>query len=155
MGSAITSPRATSQRSLTNINPLTSIPVISRPLQVSGARAGRQRCCVSRDRDPREDRALGCAMRPKDPCSDCHPPLIDDLVRQCEENVLPYPPGEIPGLPGLAQALQAVPNRRRRRGQRYRLAFLLSLAMVAVLGEQSPPPPHRPPGRSGGDRNRA
>jgi predicted transposase YbfD/YdcC len=60
--------------------------------------------------------------------------LIDDLVRQCEEIVLPCPPGEMPDLPTLAQALEAVPDPRRRRGRRYRLAFLLSLAVVAVLG---------------------
>jgi predicted transposase YbfD/YdcC len=60
--------------------------------------------------------------------------LIDELVRQCEEIVLPCPPGEMPGLPTLAQALEAVPDLRRRRGRRYRLAFLLSLAVVAVLG---------------------
>jgi len=60
--------------------------------------------------------------------------LIDHLVRQCEEIVLPCPPCEIPGLPTLAQALEAVPDARRARGRRYRLAFLLSLAVVAVLG---------------------
>lgn len=60
--------------------------------------------------------------------------LIDDLVRHCEDIVLPCPPGEMPGLPTLAQALEAVPDPRTARGRRYRLAFLLSLAVVAVLG---------------------
>ena len=60
--------------------------------------------------------------------------LIDCLVRQCEEIVLPCPPGEMPHLPTLARALEAVPDQRRRHGRRYRLAFLLALAVVAVLG---------------------
>lgn len=60
--------------------------------------------------------------------------LIDDLVRQCEDVTLPCPSGEMPGLPTLAQALETVPDLRRRRGRRYRLGFLLSLAVVAVLG---------------------
>lgn len=60
--------------------------------------------------------------------------LIDDLVRQFEGIVLPCPPGQMPGLPTLAQALEAVPDPRSARGRRYRLAFLLSLAVVAVLG---------------------
>jgi predicted transposase YbfD/YdcC len=60
--------------------------------------------------------------------------LIDDLVRQCENIVLPCPPSELPQLPSLATVLDAVPDPRRRRGRRYRLAFLLALAVVAVLG---------------------
>jgi hypothetical protein len=44
--------------------------------------------------------------------------LIDDLVRQCKEIVLPCPPGEIPGLPTLARALEAVPDARRCRRPR-------------------------------------
>ncbi len=60
--------------------------------------------------------------------------LIEDLVRQCENVVLPCPPNELPELPSLAVALGAVPDPRRRKGQRYRLAFLLALAVVAVLG---------------------
>ena len=60
--------------------------------------------------------------------------LINDLVRQCEDIVPPCPPSEMPGLPTLARALEAVPDPRRRRGRRYRLGFLLCLAVVAVLG---------------------
>ena len=60
--------------------------------------------------------------------------LIEDLVRQCESVVLPCPPNELPELPSLAVALGAVPDPRRRRGRRYRLGFLLALAVVAVLG---------------------
>ena len=60
--------------------------------------------------------------------------LIDDLVRQCEGVVLCCPPNELPELPSLAVALGAVPDPRRRQGRRYRLAFLLALAVVAVLG---------------------
>jgi len=60
--------------------------------------------------------------------------LIDDLVRQFEGIVLPCPPDQMPHLPTLAQALEAVPDQRRRHGRRYRLAFLLTLAVVAVLG---------------------
>jgi predicted transposase YbfD/YdcC len=60
--------------------------------------------------------------------------LIDDLVRQFEGIVLPCPPDQMPYLPTLAQALEAVPDQRRRHGRRYRLAFLLTLAVVAVPG---------------------
>ena len=60
--------------------------------------------------------------------------LIDDLVRQLEGTVLPCPPDQMPSLPMLAQALEAVPDQRRRHGRRYRLGFLLALAVVAVLG---------------------
>jgi DDE_Tnp_1-associated/Transposase DDE domain len=60
--------------------------------------------------------------------------LIEDLVRQCGNVVLPCPPNELPELPSLAVALSAVPDPRRRQGRRYRLAFLLSPAVVAVLG---------------------
>jgi DDE_Tnp_1-associated len=65
--------------------------------------------------------------------------LIDDLVRQCENIVLPCPPNELPALPSLAVTLGTVPDPRRRRGQRYRLAFLLTLAVVAVLGGAKSP----------------
>lgn len=60
--------------------------------------------------------------------------LIDDLVRQLEGAVLPCRPDQMPSLPTLAQALEAVPDQRRRHGRRYRLGFLLALAAVAVLG---------------------
>jgi predicted transposase YbfD/YdcC len=60
--------------------------------------------------------------------------LIDDLVRQLEGTVLPFPPSPMPSLPTLVQALEAVPDRRRRHGRRYRLGFLLWLAVLAVFG---------------------
>jgi hypothetical protein len=60
--------------------------------------------------------------------------LIEDLVRQCENVVLPCPPSELLELPSLAVALDAVPDPRRRQGRRYRLGFLFALAVAAVLG---------------------
>jgi len=57
--------------------------------------------------------------------------LIDDLVRQCAELVLPCPPSELPELPSLAVALGAVPDSRRRRGRRYRLSAIVQWARDA------------------------
>ena len=61
--------------------------------------------------------------------------LLDTLVRHCEDVVphdLPVPAGV--GLPALAEVLDRIPDRRHRRGRRYRLGPVLALCLVAVLG---------------------
>lgn len=60
--------------------------------------------------------------------------LIEDLSRQFEDVVLPCPPDQLPGLPSLVDVLAAVPDPRSALGRRYRLSFLLAVALLAVLG---------------------
>jgi len=58
---------------------------------------------------------------------------IDVLVRHREDVVLPCPAMELPGLPGLAEMLDRLPDPRRPQGRRYRLGPLLAVCLVAVL----------------------
>jgi predicted transposase YbfD/YdcC len=61
--------------------------------------------------------------------------LLDDLVRHCQDGVLSgVPAPDAVGLPVLAEVLDRMPDRRDRRGRRYRLGAVLGLCLVAVLG---------------------
>jgi predicted transposase YbfD/YdcC len=53
------------------------------------------------------------------------------LVRQCEPAC--FEDGQVPELPSLVEALEAVPDPRRKAGCRHNLGVMLSVAVVAVL----------------------
>ncbi|MEV4582290.1 transposase family protein [Nonomuraea jabiensis] len=59
---------------------------------------------------------------------------IDVLARHLEHVTVADPLTDLLDLPTLAQVLDTVPDPRSRRGRRYRLAPLLALSLLAVLG---------------------
>lgn len=63
--------------------------------------------------------------------------LINVLARHCENGNEPCPSIEPHELASLSEVPAAVPDPRRVRGRRYRIAVLLALCLTAVLGGAS------------------